>query len=183
MNSLPRSATHRNRSRAEAHMKLADKVLVVTGAGSGIARAVTLEAVRRGARVAAVDLNTATAGGGHNPCRGRRRGFDPCPEYHGPDGRGGSARAGDCAAGSRRWARALRRDHSAIREVAGPRVRRHRAGLRRQLVGDAVPEQDVPAGAARATRGAHRQRSEHGRGSCPFRARRSTAPRRPRSSC
>jgi short-subunit dehydrogenase len=41
-------------------MKLADKVLVVTGAGSGIARAVTLEAVRRGARVAAVDLNTTT---------------------------------------------------------------------------------------------------------------------------
>jgi short-subunit dehydrogenase len=41
-------------------MKLAGKVLVVTGAGSGIARAVTLEAVRRGARVAAVDLNTTT---------------------------------------------------------------------------------------------------------------------------
>jgi NAD(P)-dependent dehydrogenase (short-subunit alcohol dehydrogenase family) len=39
-------------------MKLDGKVLVVTGAGSGIARAVTLEAVRRGARVAAVDLNT-----------------------------------------------------------------------------------------------------------------------------
>ena len=41
-------------------MKLAGKVLVVTGAGSGIARAVTLEAVRRGARVAAVDLNGTT---------------------------------------------------------------------------------------------------------------------------
>jgi NAD(P)-dependent dehydrogenase (short-subunit alcohol dehydrogenase family) len=41
-------------------MKLAGKVLVVTGAGSGIARAVTLEAVRRGARVAAVDLNATT---------------------------------------------------------------------------------------------------------------------------
>ena len=41
-------------------MKLAGKVLVVTGAGSGIARAVTLEALRRGARVAAVDLNTTT---------------------------------------------------------------------------------------------------------------------------
>jgi NAD(P)-dependent dehydrogenase (short-subunit alcohol dehydrogenase family) len=40
-------------------MKLAGKVLVVTGAGSGIARAVTLEAVRRGARVAA-DLNGTT---------------------------------------------------------------------------------------------------------------------------
>lgn len=41
-------------------MKLAGKVLVVTGAGSGIARAVTLEAVRRSARVAAVDLNTSS---------------------------------------------------------------------------------------------------------------------------
>ncbi len=41
-------------------MKLAGKVLVVTGAGSGIGRAVTLEAVRRGARVAAVDLNPTT---------------------------------------------------------------------------------------------------------------------------
>ena len=41
-------------------MKLAGKVLVVTGAGSGIARAVTLEPVRRGARVAAVDLNTSS---------------------------------------------------------------------------------------------------------------------------
>src|SRR5690349_1863472 len=41
-------------------MKVAGKTLVVTGAGSGIGRAVTLEAVRRGARVAAVDLNPAT---------------------------------------------------------------------------------------------------------------------------
>jgi NAD(P)-dependent dehydrogenase (short-subunit alcohol dehydrogenase family) len=41
-------------------MKLADKVLIVTGAGSGIARAVTIEALRRGARVAAVDLNKTT---------------------------------------------------------------------------------------------------------------------------
>ena len=48
-------------------MKLAGKVLVVTGAGSGIGRAVALEAVRRRARVAAVDLND------HNPGHGRRR--------------------------------------------------------------------------------------------------------------
>ena len=41
-------------------MKLAGKVLVVTGAGSGIGRAVALEAVRRRARVAAVDLNATT---------------------------------------------------------------------------------------------------------------------------
>ena len=41
-------------------MKAAGKVLVVTGAGSGMGREVTLEALRRGANVAAVDLNEAT---------------------------------------------------------------------------------------------------------------------------
>jgi short-subunit dehydrogenase len=41
-------------------MKLAGKVVVVTGAGSGIGRQVALEALRRGARVAAVDLNETT---------------------------------------------------------------------------------------------------------------------------
>lgn len=37
-------------------MKLAGKVLVVTGGGNGIGRQVVLEALRRGAKVAAVDL-------------------------------------------------------------------------------------------------------------------------------
>lgn len=37
-------------------MKIAGKVLVVTGGGDGIGRQVVLEALRRGARVAAVDL-------------------------------------------------------------------------------------------------------------------------------
>jgi short-subunit dehydrogenase len=41
-------------------MKLDGKVIVVTGAGSGMGRAVALEALRRGARVAAVDVNAAT---------------------------------------------------------------------------------------------------------------------------
>ncbi|MET7403336.1 SDR family oxidoreductase [Dactylosporangium sp. NPDC005572] len=41
-------------------MQLAQKVVVVTGAGSGIGRAVALEAVRRGASVAAVDHNPQT---------------------------------------------------------------------------------------------------------------------------
>jgi NAD(P)-dependent dehydrogenase (short-subunit alcohol dehydrogenase family) len=41
-------------------MKVADKVLVVTGAGSGMGREVTLEALRRGAKVAACDINEAT---------------------------------------------------------------------------------------------------------------------------
>lgn len=41
-------------------MKIADKVLVVTGAGSGIGREVALEALRRGARVAACDINAET---------------------------------------------------------------------------------------------------------------------------
>ncbi len=41
-------------------MKLDGKIIVVTGAGSGIGREVALEAVRRGARVAAVDMNETT---------------------------------------------------------------------------------------------------------------------------
>ena len=41
-------------------MKIHGKIIVVTGAGSGIGRAVTLEAIQRGARVAAVDLNETT---------------------------------------------------------------------------------------------------------------------------
>ena len=41
-------------------MKLADKVVVVTGAGSGIGRELALELIRRRARVAAVDINEAT---------------------------------------------------------------------------------------------------------------------------
>lgn len=40
-------------------MQIANKVFVVTGAGNGMGRQVALELVRRGARVAAVDLNTA----------------------------------------------------------------------------------------------------------------------------
>ena len=41
-------------------MKLDGKVIVVTGAGSGMGREVALEALRRGARVAAVDVNPTT---------------------------------------------------------------------------------------------------------------------------
>lgn len=38
-------------------MRIADKTFVVTGAGAGIGRAVTIELLGRGARVAAVDLS------------------------------------------------------------------------------------------------------------------------------
>jgi NAD(P)-dependent dehydrogenase (short-subunit alcohol dehydrogenase family) len=38
-------------------MKLQDKVVVVTGAGSGMGRELTIELVRRGAKVAAVDIH------------------------------------------------------------------------------------------------------------------------------
>jgi NAD(P)-dependent dehydrogenase (short-subunit alcohol dehydrogenase family) len=41
-------------------MKVAGKVVVVTGAGSGMGREVALELLRRGARVAAVDINATT---------------------------------------------------------------------------------------------------------------------------
>lgn len=40
-------------------MKAANKIFVVTGAGSGMGREVALELVRRGAQVAAIDLNEA----------------------------------------------------------------------------------------------------------------------------
>ena len=41
-------------------MKIADRVVVITGAGSGIGREVALEALRRGATVAATDINPTT---------------------------------------------------------------------------------------------------------------------------
>jgi NAD(P)-dependent dehydrogenase (short-subunit alcohol dehydrogenase family) len=41
-------------------MNTAGKIIVVTGAGSGMGRQVALEAIRRGAKVAAVDVNEAT---------------------------------------------------------------------------------------------------------------------------
>jgi NAD(P)-dependent dehydrogenase (short-subunit alcohol dehydrogenase family) len=41
-------------------VKLLNHVIVVTGAGSGIGREVVLEALQRGARVAATDINAAT---------------------------------------------------------------------------------------------------------------------------
>jgi short-subunit dehydrogenase len=41
-------------------MKVFEKVVVVTGAGSGMGRELTLELVRRGARVAAVDMREET---------------------------------------------------------------------------------------------------------------------------
>ena len=41
-------------------MKVSGKVVVVTGAGSGMGREVALELLRRGARVATVDINEAT---------------------------------------------------------------------------------------------------------------------------
>jgi NAD(P)-dependent dehydrogenase (short-subunit alcohol dehydrogenase family) len=57
-------------------MRVQGKVIAVTGAGNGVGRAVTLEALRRGARVAAVDVSATgleeTAGS-----RRRRAALDP----------------------------------------------------------------------------------------------------------
>ena len=39
-------------------MKVAGKVIVITGAGSGMGREIALELVRRGARVAALSIRT-----------------------------------------------------------------------------------------------------------------------------
>jgi len=41
-------------------MQVADRTIIVTGAGSGMGRAVAVDAIRRGARVAAVDVNPNT---------------------------------------------------------------------------------------------------------------------------
>jgi NAD(P)-dependent dehydrogenase (short-subunit alcohol dehydrogenase family) len=52
--------TWRAWDRQEGIMNLADKVVVVTGAGSGMGREVALELLRRRARVAAIDINDTT---------------------------------------------------------------------------------------------------------------------------
>ena len=54
-------------------MKVRGKVLVVTGAGSGMGREITLELLRRGARVAAVDLRPEGLEGTAGLARPRER--------------------------------------------------------------------------------------------------------------
>ena len=44
-------------------MRTEGKVIVVTGAGSGMGREAAIEAIRRGASVASVDLNAASLQG------------------------------------------------------------------------------------------------------------------------
>ena len=46
---------------SEISMSLKDRVAVVTGAGSGIGRAIALVVASKGARVAAIDIDEATA--------------------------------------------------------------------------------------------------------------------------
>ncbi len=52
--------SHPNNLTGDNLMKVANKVIVVTGAGSGMGRELVLALLRKGARVAAVDLNEET---------------------------------------------------------------------------------------------------------------------------
>lgn len=54
-----RALARRTNNKEQKTMKASDKVVVVTGAGNGIGRAVALELLGRGAKVAGVDLSAA----------------------------------------------------------------------------------------------------------------------------
>ena len=147
----------------EVPMHIKDKVIAVTGAGNGVGRAVTLEALRRGARVAAVDVSAAGLEETVRLAASRRPALDPRRRHHGPRGRRGAARRDCRPVRQRRRPRPPRGDHPAVPAGEGPRRRDDRSGDRGQLVGHAQPEPGVPAGPARAARGPHRQHLEHGR--------------------
>ncbi len=84
-------------------------------------------------------------------------------ERRGSGGRGSPAGVRRREARGRGRPHQLRRDHPAVREAGRPRLHGDRPRLRRQLARHAVHDQDVPAGAAGAAGGPHRQRLEHGR--------------------
>ena len=103
--------------RAEALRRHADgKVALVTGAASGIGRALATELVDRGATVVAADIDGPRGGGG-----GR-----------GPRAPGRRQRQGPVAVHPRRPRRHRRRRGGRAGEPDGPRARRHRPPLQQR---------------------------------------------------
>ena len=76
-------------------MKLDGKVVVVTGAGSGMGREVALEALRRGARVAAVDVNPTTLAETASLADDAAQHLDPRRRHHRSGRRRGPAASRD----------------------------------------------------------------------------------------
>ena len=71
-------------------MKVDGKVIVVTGAGNGVGRAVALEALRRGAQGRGRRRQRGGARGDGQPGRGRRAALDPRRRHHRQGGRRGA---------------------------------------------------------------------------------------------
>jgi NAD(P)-dependent dehydrogenase (short-subunit alcohol dehydrogenase family) len=125
-------------------MKVANEILVVTGAGSGIGREVVFQALRRGAKVAACDINAATLEDTQRPSRPRPTDRLSTHPLDVADREAVEALPGAVIAlRGGRWARPLRRHHPALPAPQGPRLSGLRAGHGGRLAGHAVPDEDL----------------------------------------